>query len=209
MKTYRTPLPALLAGLLEAATNRVLALDPASAKRVLGLQGKCLQLDLEGLEISLYLSFESGNVLVSLTHEGEPDTVISGSPFALFNMAAPGDSAQWGLPGSDVNITGNASLARDVERLFSRLDPDWQRPATELFGDVLGFQLATGFQQGLAALRQAADSTADMAARYFRDETGELLRPAELAEFGRAVDALSDAADRLQARLDSLKEPRS
>ncbi|NND46013.1 MAG: hypothetical protein HKN58_11890 [Xanthomonadales bacterium] len=206
MKTYRTPFPAMFAGLLEAAINRVLALDAASARRVLALQGKCLQLDLEGLEITLFLAFDSGSVLVSLDHDGEPDTTISGTPLALFGMAAPGDSGQWGLPGSDVTIAGNANLARDVERLFSRLDPDWQQPATELFGDVLGFQLASGLQQGLAALGEAARNTADMTARYFRDESGELVRPAEVTEFSRAVDAISDAADRLQARLDALKE---
>jgi ubiquinone biosynthesis protein UbiJ len=201
---YRTPLPRAFAGLLEGAINRVLALDPDSAKRVLGLQGKCLQLDIEGLEIILFLTFESGNVRVGLDHDGEPDTVIRGSPFALFGMAAPGDASQWGLPGTDVNIAGNANLARDLERLFSQLDPDWQKPFTELFGDTLGYQLATGIEQALRALRDAAGQTAGMAASYLRDETGELLRPAEMKEFSRAVDALRYATDRLQARLDAM-----
>ena len=102
MTDYKTPLPQLLADTLEAAINQVLALDPESAGRLRKLENRFLQLDLEGLGITLFLTAESGSVLVSLSLEGEPDTVISGTPFALFAMAAPGDAAGWGLPGSRV-----------------------------------------------------------------------------------------------------------
>ena len=206
MKSYRTPLPRVFAGLLEAGLNRALALDRQSAKRLLALQDKCLQLDIEDLGITLYLAFDSGHVTVSLDSEREPDTVISGTPAALFGMAAPDTAGAWGLPGSDVRITGNANLARDIERLFSQLEPDWQTPLSDLFGDVLAYQMTTGLTQGFEALRRAAGDGAEMAAAYFRDETGELVGRAELAGFSQAVDALSDAADRLQARLDALAE---
>lgn len=196
----------MLAGVLEAAINRLLALDPASAERVLRLEGKCLQLDLEGLGISLFLGFGSGYVRVDLDSEQEPDTVIGGSPVALFSMAAPGEAAQWGLPGSKVTISGDAALARDIERLFSRLEPDWQQPFSELFGDTAGFQLASGLQQGFEALRDAAFTTADIAGRYFRDETGELVSTMELDAFSRSVDALNDATERLEARLRAMTE---
>lgn len=206
MRAYRTPLPRVFAGLLEAGLNRALALDPQSAKRVLALQDKCLQLDIEDLGITLYLAFDSGHVTVSLDFDREPDTVISGTPAALFGMAAPDTAGAWGLPGSDVNIAGNASLARDVERLFSQLEPDWQAPLNDLFGDVLAYQMTSGLTQGIEALRRAAGDGAEMASAYFRDEAGELVGRAELAGFSQAVDALSDAADRLQARLDALAE---
>ena len=51
MADYRTPLPQLMAGLIEAGVNRVLALDSEAAKRLLKLQDKCLQLDLEGGDV--------------------------------------------------------------------------------------------------------------------------------------------------------------
>lgn len=203
---YRTPLPRLLAGLLEGGLEKVLALDPASAQRLLRLHGKCLQLDLEGLDITLYLTFESGNLHVDLDTEHEPDTVISASPVALFGMAAPGESNDWGLPGSRVNISGDANLARDIERIFSKLEPDWQRPFSALFGDTLGYQLASGLKQGAEAARKAAGDSARMAGDWLRDDSDLLVRPQHLSEFSSAVDALSDAVDRLQARLDLLKE---
>ncbi len=206
MPEYRTPLPQIMAGFIEAGVNRVLALDPDSATRLLKLQGKCLQLDLEGLAITLYLGFDSGNVQVALDSESEPDTVISGTPMALFAMAAPGDISNWGLPGSSVQISGDANLARDIERLFSKMDPDWEKPFSDVLGDVLGFQVTSGLKHGVEAVRAAAETTTDMAGAYFRDESNVLVRPAELGEFNQAVDTLNDATERLEARIRNLRE---
>jgi ubiquinone biosynthesis protein UbiJ len=205
---YLTPLPQLLADTLEAGVNQVLALDPESARRLEKLDNRFLQLDLEGLGITLYLTAESGTVLISLSLEGEPDTVISGTPFALFAMAAPGDDAGWDLPGTRVRITGDATLARDMERVFSRLNPDWERPLAALFGDVIGYQLFTGLRQGVESLREAAQSTAEMAGAYLRDEAEALVRPFEMKSFGDDVEKLRDAVDRLEARLRTLRETR-
>lgn len=206
MADYRTPLPQLLASSLEAAVNRVLALDAESAGRLSKLEGRVLQLDVEGLGISLFLTSAYGNVQIGLQAEEEPDTVISGTPFALFAMAAPGDAANWGLPGSRVQISGDANLARDMEQVFSRLDPDWEGPLAGLFGDVLGFQFAAGLRQGVAAVREAAQSTAEMAGAYLRDEAPSLVRPFELKSFGDDVDKLREAVERLEKRLRQMQE---
>ena len=206
MADYRTPLPQLLASSLEAAVNRVLALDAESAGRLGKLEGRVLQLDVEGLGISLFLTSAYGNVQIGLQAEEKPDTVISGTPFALFAMAAPGDAANWGLPGSRVQISGDANLARDMEQVFSRLDPDWEGPLAGLFGDVLGFQFAAGLRQGVAAVREAAQSTAEMAGAYLRDEAPSLVRPFELKSFGDDVDKLREAVERLEKRLRQMQE---
>jgi ubiquinone biosynthesis protein UbiJ len=201
MPEYRTPVPKMMAGFVEAGINRVLLLDPESAKRLLKLQGKVLQVNLEGLEIELFLSFDSGHVQVDLESAKEPDTVISGTPMALFAMAAPGDADNWGLPGSSVQISGDANLARDIERVFSQMNPDWERPLTDILGETAGFQVASGLKQGAEAIQKATRQSADMAGDWFRDESDLVARPSELGEFSEAVDGLSDAIERLEARI--------
>ncbi len=166
-----------------------------------------MQVDLEGLGISLYFTFDYGSVQVQLDPDAEPDTVISGTPIALFAMAAPDEISDWGLPGSGVRIEGNANLARDIGNLFSRLQPDWEGPLAAVLGDTLGFQVTSGLKQGAEAVREAAQTTAGLATGYFRDETGVLVLPAEIGEFNRAVDDLRDAVDRMQARIDRLRNP--
>ncbi len=201
---YITPLPQMMAGFIEAGVNRVLALDTESAQRLLKLQGKVLQVDLEGLEITLFLGFDSGNVQVDLETESEPDTIIAGTPVALFAMAAPTDAGDWGLPGSSVQISGDANLARDIERVFSQMSLDWEKPLTDILGDTLGFQFASGIKQGVDAVRAATEQTVEMTATFFRDESDMLVRPQELSEFNGAVDGLTDAIERLEARIRNL-----
>lgn len=164
MTEYITPLPGMLAFGLETAVNNVLQLDMESPTRVKKLEGRLLQVDLEGVGITLFFTFKHGVVRVRLEAEGTPDTVISGTPVALFSMAEPED-ADWGLPNSKVTINGDASLARDLERIFSKLEPDWEGPLAGMFGDVAGHQIASGLRQGVETARQTARS----ASKVFSD----------------------------------------
>lgn len=206
MADYRTPLPALLAGALEGAVNRVLALDPAAAGRMDRLEGRLLQLDIEGLGITLFFTFAYGSVQVSLDAEGEADTMVSGTPAALFSMAAPEEVSDWGLPGSGVRISGDAGLARDLGKLFEQLDPDWEAPLSNLLGDTLGFQVSSGLVRGVRALREAAKTTAELSAQYLRDESGLLVEADEVRDFGDGVERLRDGVGRLEARLRRFEE---
>jgi ubiquinone biosynthesis protein UbiJ len=168
MPEYLTPLPGLFAHTLETAINKVLQMDMESPSRVNKLQGRLLQVDLEGLAISLFFTFKHGVVRVSLVADGEPDTSISGTPIALFSMAEPED-AEWGLPDSKVQINGDASLARDLERIFSKLEPDWEGPLAGLFGDVAGHQIAQGLRQGVESTRSTAKAASKVLSDIIKD----------------------------------------
>jgi ubiquinone biosynthesis protein UbiJ len=168
MAEYVTPLPGLLAHTLETAINHVLHLDMESPSRVSKLEGRLLQVDLKGVGITLFFTFKHGNVRVRLDAEGSPDTIISGTPVALFSMAEPED-ADWGLPDSKVQINGDASLARDLERIFNKLDPDWEGPLAGLLGDVAGQLAAQGIRQGVETARETAKSIRSVLTDILKD----------------------------------------
>ena len=165
---YVTPLPGMLAFALETAINHLLQLDMESPERVKKLEGRLLQVDLEGLAITLFFTFKHGVVRVRLDAEGQPDTVISGTPVALFKMAEP-EEADWGLPDSKVHINGDASLARDLERIFRKLEPDWEGPLAGMFGDVAGHQLAHGLRQGAETARETARTASKVISDILKD----------------------------------------
>ena len=204
MAEYRTPLPGLLAAGLEAAINRILALDEGSDERLHRLDGRMLQLDLEGVGITLFFAFNGRHVEVGTRSQYAADTVVSGSPMALFSMAAPDEAARWGTSGSRVSITGDAQLARDLERLFSQLDPDWEGRLARLLGDVWGHQVAAGLKSGAAQFRESAGSAGDMLGEYLRRPQGAVAQAGEIEGFAGSVDALLDATGRLEARLRKL-----
>ena len=169
MAEYKTPLPGMLALSLETAINQVLQLDKDSPERVRKLQGRLLQVDLQGLGITLFFTFKYGNVKVSLDADTEPDTIISGTPVALFSMAEPED-ANWGLPESKVSINGDASLARDLERIFSKLDPDWESPLIGVLGDTAGYQAAQGIRHSVEAAKSTARTLGGMLSSYMNKD---------------------------------------
>ncbi len=201
MADYRTPLPGLLATALETGVNHVLALDEGSVERLERLEGKLLQLDLEGLAITLYFSFAYGAVEVDLDSDAEPDARVAGSPPALFALAAPDEAGDWGAPGSGVRIEGDATLARDLAKVFSQLEPDWRAPINGLLGDVVGYQVTEGLRRGAAGLRSTLRGVFDMTGRFLNEESNTLAAQDAVDEFNGGVDDLRDGVDRLEARL--------
>ena len=210
MPAYRTPLPALSAGLLESALNGVLALDDESAARLARLAGRSILLQLEGTGLEYLFSFGADRVTVTPNDQGDdnphPDTVVSASPAALFSMAAEEMGEGWAAPGSRVTINGDASLARDFERLFSRLDPDLEGIFTSLFGDVIGHQFSVGLREGMRRVRESADAAGEALGEVLREgargnRSGPLIGGDEFGRFADSVDDLRDAVARLEARL--------
>lgn len=205
---YRTPLPGLFAALLEGAVNRVLDLDEDSPRRLQRLAGRSLQLDIEGVGITLFFSFGERRVRVSTRKESEPDTVVSGSPAALFQMAAPEGVEGWEGSDARVNVSGDAQLGRDLERLFSRLDPDWEGSFSRVFGDVLGFQLASGLREGANYARETARETSEMVSEFMQSGRGPAVPEREVAGFNKDVDGVAARTDDLERRLDELTRTR-
>jgi len=222
MAKYLTPLPALLAATLETAVNRLLAMDENSPRRLQQVNGRRVLLQMEGLGIDLWFRFTAHRVRVSLDpvpaesdsettgedDEISPDTTISGTPVALFSMAVPDGDGAWGLPGSRVKISGDATLARDLERLFSRLEPDWEGQLSGLLGDVMGHQVAAGARGAVQQAREAAKTMESITTEYFSRPQGPLAQGEEIREFSEAVDSIRDATDRLEARIRVLKQRR-
>lgn len=208
MPEYKTPLPGILAAMLESGINRVLAMDENTPNRLQRLDDRMLQLDIEGIGITLYFAFNRQQVEVGTQSEFEPDTVISGSPMALFSMAMPDEAGYWGTPESRVSISGDANLARDLERLFSRLDPDWEGRLSRLFGDVWGHQLAAGLRAGADQLKTSAGSAGEMVSEYLQSRESPVTSSEEFGEFAAAVEETREAVEAAEARLNKLRQNR-
>src|SRR3546814_16232659 len=65
-----------------------------------------------------------------------------------------------------MRIPGDADLARRLQRLAERFDPDWQQPFFAVFGAVVGVQVAHGFAGALKQARTLGGEFACRAAEY-------------------------------------------
>ncbi len=189
---------------LEAALNRLLALDGDSRDAVAALEGRRIQLAVEAPALALEIKVREGRLAVGPADPAhEPDLAVRGSLgglLAQLPLLRPA-SAQAGK----VRIAGDAELARQVQKLAERFDPDWNLPFTQVFGEVIGVQIAGAVRAAFRHGRDGAARLARDAADYLTEESRDLVGRAELDAHHDDVDALRDRVERLQARIQQLQ----
>lgn len=202
-----SPLAALkpMAGrALETALNRALALDPETRESLRALEGRRVVLRLSAPALALQVRVAGERLEVGPVPDEEPDLsvratlggLLSQLPF-LRNDDAP--------PVGKLRIEGDADLARRLQRLAERFDPDWQQPFVRVFGEIAGVQIANAVAAGLRHARGAAGAFAVNAAEFVTEESRDVIPREELNAFHDDVDTLRDDVERMAARVSRLR----
>lgn len=189
---------------LQAALNRALALDPDTQAALRPLEGKRIALALEAPALAMEISVESAQLRVGpVSAAEEPDLAVRSTLGGLFAQL-PFLRKEHGAPIGRVRVSGDAELARRLQTLAERFDPDWQQPFAAVFGDILGVQIANAVRSALRQAKTAADNLAESAAEYVTEESRDVVASAELDAFHDDVDAVRDDVERLAARIQRL-----
>lgn len=197
--------PAPLLRLLEGALNRVLTLDSSSVESLLALEGRSVALRLKPWPAPIQISVTGGRLIAA--DATAPDLAITASPGALLALAAQRGGFQ--LPAGRIDISGDADLARRIQKLVAALDPDWDRPFAQFFGEVAGHQIAQGLRGALSWGRATAKAMLLNSSEYLREESRDLVAPGELADFIDDVDRTRDDVERLEARIERVARTRA
>lgn len=205
----RAPNPVLsvLGRALEAALNRALALDVDTQASLQALDGRAVGVTFAGTGVAMRVAVDGARLRVGPAFAGDSDLRVSATPGSLLGMAFArlrGD-ADAAMPGK-VEIAGDADLARRLERLVSRFEPDVDQAFADVFGDVAGFQVARALRRGLARARDGAKGLVRDSAEWLVEERRDLVARAEMDAFLDDVDDLRDRGDRLEARVRRLRE---
>lgn len=203
MTSPRSPFDALkpLAGrLLETALNRALALDPETRAALAPLNGQRLQLHLESPPLAMELRVDGAALRVGPAQGEEPDLSVRAGIGALLGQL-PFLKASGATPVGKVRISGDAELARQLQRLAEGFDPDWEQPFADALGPVVGPQVAKAVRAGLREARVQGAAFARASADYLTEESRDLVPKAEQQAFFDEVDALRDRVERLAARV--------
>ncbi len=191
---------------LEAALNRALALDPETREALAALDGRSVELALESPPLAMRLQVQGERLVVGPAQPAdEADLGVRATLGALLSQLPPlrRDDAP---PVGRMRVSGDADLTRRLQRLAERFDPDWQKPFTDLLGDIVGVQVANAVAAGLRHARDAGRELAEVTAEYLTEESRDVVPRAELEAFHDAVDTLRDDAARLAARVARLRE---
>lgn len=190
---------------LEAALNRALALDPETRDGLRALDGRRVVLRIAAPPLALQVRVNGERLEVGPVDETEePDLGVRATLGGLFSQL-PFFKRDDAPPVGKLRIEGDADLARRLQKLASRFDPDWQQPFAAVFGDVVGVQVANALAGGLRHARDSATAFASNAAEFVTEESRDVVARDELNAFHDDVDALRDDVARLDARVVRLR----
>ena len=190
---------------LQAALNRLLALDPDTRAALCGLEGRRIQLTMQAPALALDLTVCDGRLAVGpVDATTEADLAVRSTLAGLLGQL-PFLRPHAGAGVGKMKIAGDADLARQLQRLAERYDPDWNLPFSDVFGDVLGVQIAHGVRTALRAGRDGAAQLARHGAEFLTEESRDVIGRNELDAHLDDVDALRDRVERLAARMQNLQ----
>lgn len=190
---------------LEIALNRVVALDPEAQAALDTLDGRRIELALESPALALSIAVRDRRLWVGPPEiDSEPDLGLRATLGGLLSQL-PFARREGAPPVGKLRINGDAELARTVQKLAQRFDPDWDRPFAEVLGPILGPQAARLLREGLRTGRRVAGNLARDAAEFVVEESRDVVGKDELSAFHDDVDALRDRAERLVARVGRLQ----
>ena len=186
--------------------NRALALDPDTREALLPLEGRRITLALEAPALALQIRVAGERLQVGPvdSESAEPDLAVRSTLGGLLGQL-PFLRKDHAAPVGRVRVSGDAELARRLQILADRFDPDWQQPFVAVFGEVIGVQIANAARAALRQLRDLGSNLAQNAAEFVTEESRDVVPRAELNAFHDDVDALHDDVERLQAKVDRLR----
>ncbi len=200
---------------LETLLNRTLALDPETRDALRLLDGQRVALTLATAanaapSLALQVRVDGERLAVGPLEDGDaPElsvrSTLGGLLSLLPRLVGDGPHRDNAPPIGRMRIEGDAELARHLQRLAERFDPDWQQPFARVFGDVLGVQIANAVAGGLKQARATGSSLAETAAEFVTEESRDVVGRAELNAFHDDVDVLRDDAERIAAKIARLQ----
>ena len=184
---------------LETALNAAARLDPETLERLAQLAGKTIAVTAEGLEWTLYFQPDRTGVQVQTSCAVIPDVELRGTPLALIQS--------WRMPdrATEIQVTGDAALARQFQTALARLDIDWEEQIAHRLGDPLAHQLGRWARGARAWGQHTVDAVQRASSDTVHYELNLLPPQWEMEQFLSAVDTLRDDTDRLQARLERVR----
>jgi ubiquinone biosynthesis accessory factor UbiJ len=189
--------------ILERVINRYLALDPEMLDKLAAFDGKVIKLEITDLDKQFFMFPSATGIQIREEHEGPVDTVLRGSPVALFKMGLVSNTANLLLKG-EVEISGDTRLGHQFKAVFSQMDIDWSEPLADLVGDEFAYQLQQTGKRFSQWGKDTVKSLSMSLSEYLQEESRDVVTETELEIFNEAVDRLRDDVDRLQAKISSL-----
>jgi ubiquinone biosynthesis protein UbiJ len=200
-----TPLSPILTGLLDAALNRWVQLDPEAPEALKRLDEKVICIHITGLEMKLFF-FPSVNGVYTMTeYTGVPDACLKTPPASLLKLAMAENAGKAMLEADAVSLEGSLGVLEAFMNIVSGAGIDWEELLSHIVGDILAYQTGETIRNTKGWLDETRLAMQMNVSEYLQEESRVTPAEAEVAYYMDQVDQLRDDADRLEARIQRIK----
>jgi len=194
----------LLIGALETALNQYLALDQDSGYFLTPLAGKVIAVTVQPFDETIYLCPTTDSIQCLDQFPGQADTRLSGSIWALGLMGLSSTPMRSVFSG-EVTIEGDMQTGRKFQELFAKLDIDLEEKLSQFTGDIIAHKVTNFFRAGQSWSKESIETFRLNAKEFLEEETRDLPSAPEADIYYAQVDELRTDFDRLQSRVERLK----
>ena len=185
---------------LERVINNVLQLDEENYKKLTGLDGKIIAIEISGFNITVYLNLTSQGVEIKSECDVAVDVTIRASAMTFFTMWLTGGGEQ-SVSVGDMEITGDVDLAQQFQSILKTLEIDWEEYISKWTGDYPAHKLGNFFRDARKYVNESKEIIGMDISEYLRYEKELLPDQIEIDQFNSAVDVIRNDVERLRQRL--------
>ena len=189
---------------LENALNQYLSLDEDVGIFLKPLAGKIIAVHVVIFDWTFFLCPTTESIQILDHCEQPPDTTITGSVLSLGLMGLS-DTPTHSFFSGEVTIEGDTKTGKKFQDLFDKLDIDLEEKVSQYTGDIIAHKLGRFFEAGRNWLSDSTETFSMNLSEFLQDETHNLPAQPEMDIFYRNVDKIRADYDRLQARVERLK----
>lgn len=193
----------MLDRLIETATNRLVAMDPAAKTKLDDLAGRTLDLVVAGFPDPARFTFTPAGVQVDRVTadvaQVGADATLAGSPFAFAKAFM--DSDPLAGVNAGIKIDGDIELAQNFSSLMKELDIDFEDEIARYIGGAPAYQLGRIFKRGRSFLQDTGERLQGNVGEFLREESDQLVPPEDVNQFMNDVDDLRAGVDAVERRI--------
>lgn len=189
---------------LQTAINQAMSLDDTMRTKLLALDEKVLEMVISPLNVTFFIQFLNGEMLLLDQYDGHADTIIHSNPIGLIRLSLLPPSKARSLFNDKIRMSGDIEFGQQVKKLFDDMDIDWEGHLAHFTGDVVAYQIGSFIRKGIEIKNQFSTSMRQNITEFLQEELRVIPSRNELEDFFNDVDDLSLSVERLQAHVNQL-----
>ncbi|BAW80010.1 sterol-binding domain-containing protein [Candidatus Nitrosoglobus terrae] len=170
------------------------------------MSGKCIAIELQGLELKIFIKLNPNAITLSTTSHVPPVVTLSGTPLDLLKIATARSDSPNIFPTSGIQIHGDIELSQQIKVLIQELNLDWEELLSRYISDIPAHQLGNSVRSFKAWSQHTIKALGQSLTEYLHEEIKLLPDHGEVTGFLNTVDYLRADLDRIEVRIQRLRQ---